>query len=107
MTAPSLFWTVDEDGKRVHRLQAEWDGNSGPSHQCGEYRSQADQWELSAGTTWSRWGLGIDVGWTHEAVWVGAANGRTVHYRRQDATLNLGPWYLSWTRCKPLPGGES
>ncbi|MCU1592434.1 MAG: hypothetical protein JWP11_3690 [Frankiales bacterium] len=105
--ASRLFWTTDEDGETVHRLQAEWDGNKGPAYQRGDYRSEAEQWELSAGVMWSRWGLGVDVGWTHEATWVGGADGTTVHYRRQDAVLHLGPWYVSWTRCRPLASGTA
>ncbi len=99
--ASRLFWTVDEDGERVHRLQSEWDGNKGPWKQRSGYRSEADYDDLSVGVSWSRWGLGVEVDWHRYTAWIGGAS---VPYRNQSATVTLGPWYLSWTRARPADG---
>lgn len=100
-----LFWTVDEDGETVHRLGAEWDGNHGPRWQWGDYRSEADLWELNVGTSWSRWGLGIEADWHHWSAWIAdppfSKTGERVPYREQSVTLTLGPLYVSWRRAHP------
>jgi hypothetical protein len=102
-TTSGLFWTTDEDGERVHRLQCEWDGNKGPWREWGDYHSQADRWAFSLGAAWSRWGLGIEYDWAHESSW---EDGSRVRYRRQDVTLTVGPWYVAWSRCRPLARPE-
>lgn len=93
----SLFWTTDEDGETVHRLQREWDGNKGAWREWGRYTSEADFWQVSLGATWSRWGLGVDGDWAHQWGWAGCR----VPYRNQSLTLTVGPWYVGWMRHKP------
>jgi hypothetical protein len=98
----SLFWTTDEDGERVHRLESEWDGNKGATNAWGRYRVESDQWELSYGATWSRWMFGLEAEYGHERGWDYTRRVR-VDYRRQRVTVAFGPWYVTWLRCKPLP----
>jgi hypothetical protein len=103
----SLLWTTDSDGERIHRLEGEWDGNKGPWWEAGGYRSEADRDQFSIGTTWSRWGLGVEFSWHHGRTW----NGESVDYRDLSASLTLGPWYIAWTRVRPIatpsPGASS
>lgn len=103
MKSSRLFWKIDEDGERVHRLQHEWDGNKGSWREWGTWRSAGDNWQVNVGVTWSHWGVGIDYQWTHEAAWT---DGARHHYRRTWLTLTLGPWYVGWMRCKPIPQHE-
>lgn len=109
-----LLWTVDDDGETRHRLGAEWDGNASPRWQWGRYESEADLWELSVGTSWSRWGIGIEADWHRYSAWISnrppfGASGRRVPYREQGAQLMLGPLYVAWRRVKParVPEPES
>lgn len=109
-----LFWTVDEDGEVVHRLGAEWDGNHGPRWQWGTYVSEAELWELSVGTMWSRWGLGIELDWHRWSAWICPTGyvqegGYRQPYREQSATLTLGPLYVAWRRARParVPAGAT
>ena len=100
----SLLWTVDEDGERVHRLGSEWDGNKGAWREWGHYESEADQWQVSLGATWSRWGLGVEGDWMRWSCYIHPAR---VEYRTQSLTVTFGPWYLSWRRCKPTQNAPS
>lgn len=102
-----LLWTVDDDGETTHRLGAEWDGNHAARWEWGRYESEADLWQLSIGTTWSRWGLGIEADWHRWSRWVASrpfgGDNRRVDAREQSATLTLGPLYVSWRRAQPKP----
>ena len=102
----SPFWTTDEDGERVHRLQREWDGNKGAWRNWYGYDGEHDQWDLSVGATWSRWALGVETDVSHSSAWDRERDCRA-DYRRVGVTLSLGPWYLAWFRCSPLRRGSS
>jgi hypothetical protein len=109
---PELFWTTDEDGERVHRLQSEWDGNKGAWWSWNNYRSEADRSEIAVGALWAQWGVGVETDWYRFTAWI---DGRRVPYRHQSLTVSFGPWYLAITRVRPVadngdlpaPGGSS
>lgn len=96
----SLFWTVDEDGERVHRLASEWDGNKGNRVLWSRYGGEHDQAEVSVGTTWSRWAFGPEWSYSHSVSW-DYRQQRSIAYRRTDFALSVGPWSLWITRCRP------
>lgn len=97
-----LFWTHDEDGVLVHRLEDEWNGNNAPRFVTGDYHSEYDQWELGAGVTWSHWALGPDVE-VHRWAAYDRERQQSVPYRRVSVMLTLGPWYVVWTRTHEVP----
>lgn len=93
----SLFWTKNEDGEVVHRLDAEWDGNKGASWSREKWQDEANNSSVAFGTTWSHWGLGIEYEWSREQGWSFAKG----MFRRQSLTLAVGPWYVQLMRCVP------